>query len=88
MERENNKKTSLKLEIIEKISVLATASLGLVAALAWNEAILELFKIIFGDQSTLVAKSIYALIVTILVVYITIKLGHVVNKLKEKIGEK
>ncbi len=88
MEAENNKKTSLKLEIIEKISVLATASLGLVAALAWNEAILELFKRIFGEQSTLAAKMIYALLVTILVVYITIKLGHVVNKLKEKIGEK
>ncbi|MFZ5363958.1 MAG: DUF5654 family protein [Patescibacteria group bacterium] len=88
METENNKKTSLKLEIIEKISVLATASLGLVAALAWNEAILELFKRIFGEQSTLAAKMIYALLVTILVVYITIKLGHVVNKLKEKIGEK
>jgi hypothetical protein len=88
MEEEDNKKMSLKLEIIEKISVLATASLGLVAALAWNEAILELFKRIFGEQSTLVAKLLYAMIVTILVVYITIKLGHVVNKLKERIGEK
>ncbi|MBU1146476.1 hypothetical protein KKD80_02935 [Patescibacteria group bacterium] len=85
---ETKKQSSLKLEIIEKISVLATASLGLVAALAWNEAILELFKYIFGEQGTLAAKFLYALIVTLLVVYITIKLGHVINKLKERIGEK
>lgn len=85
---ENRKKTSLKLEVIEKISVLAAASLGLVAALAWNEAILELFKNLFGERGTLAAKFLYAMIVTILVVYITIKLGHVTSKLKEKIGEK
>ncbi len=80
-----DKKTSLKLEIIEKISSLATASLGLVAALAWNEAILEIFKKIFGDQGTLVAKILYAVVVTILVVGITIKFGQVINKLKEKV---
>jgi hypothetical protein len=85
---EDKKKTSLRLEMIEKISGLATVSLGLVAALAWNEAILELFKHIFGEQGTLAAKLLYAIVVTILVVYITIKLGRVVGNLKEKIGEK
>ncbi|MFA5413405.1 MAG: DUF5654 family protein [Patescibacteria group bacterium] len=83
-----DKKTSLKLEVVEKISSLATASLGLIAALAWNEAILEVFKKIFGEQGTLVAKILYAVIVTVLVVCITIKFGQVVNKLKEKVGEK
>lgn len=80
-----DKKTSLRLEVIEKISSLATASLGLIAALAWNEAIIEVFKKIFGEQGTLVAKLIYAVVVTILVVFITIKLGKVINKLKEKV---
>lgn len=80
-----DKKTSLRLEVIEKISSLATASLGLVAALAWNEAIIEVFKKIFGEQGTLVAKLIYAVVVTILVVFITIKFGKVINRLKEKV---
>lgn len=71
--------------MIEKISSLATASLGLVAALAWNEAIIEVFKKIFGEQGTLVAKLIYAVVVTILVVFITIKFGKVINRLKEKV---
>ena len=82
-----DKKTSLRLEVIEKISSLATASLGLIAALAWNEAIIEVFKKIFGEQGTLVAKLIYAVVVTILVVFITIKFGKVINKLKEKVEE-
>lgn len=80
-----DKKTSLRLEVIEKISSLATASLGLIAALAWNEAIIEVFKKIFGEQGTLVAKLIYAVAITILVVFITIKFGKVINKLKEKV---
>jgi hypothetical protein len=80
-----DKKISLKLEVIEKISGLATASLGLVAALAWNEAILEIFKNFFGEQGTLIAKLIYAVVVTILVILITIQLGRVINKLKEKV---
>jgi hypothetical protein len=80
-----DKKPSLKLEVIEKISGLATASFGLIAALAWNEAILELFKKIFGEQGTLIAKLIYAVVVTILVILITIQFGRVINKLKEKV---
>lgn len=83
-----NQKTSMKLEVIEKISGLATASLGLVAALAWNEAILELFKKIFGEQGTLIAKFIYAVAVTILVILITIQFGRVINKLKGKTEKK
>lgn len=78
-------KTSLKLEIIEKISSLVTASLGLVAALAWNEAILELFKKLFGERGTLAAKFIYALIVTIVVVYLIVKLSHIINRIKKNL---
>ena len=78
----------LKLEILEKISTLVTAGLGLVAALAWNNAIKKLFEIIFGKQSELIAMFGYAVIVTIIVVLVTIKLGRAVNKIKEEIVEK
>ena len=76
---------NLKLEILEKISTLVTAGLGLVAALAWNNAIKKLFEVIFGKQSELVAMFGYAVIVTIIVVLVTIKLGRAVSKIKEEI---
>jgi hypothetical protein len=79
-----NEKTNLKLEILEKLSGLVTAGLGLVAALAWNDAIQGLFKLIFGEQSNLLAKFLYALIITILIVLLTINFGRVINKIKER----
>ena len=79
-------KKSLKLEMLEKVSELATAGFGLVAALAWNDAIQTLFKDIFGTQSAVWAKFIYALLVTSLVVLLTIKLGNLIDKVKQQIA--
>jgi len=38
----------MKKDVIEKLAALITAAFGLVAALAWNTAIQEIFKRIFG----------------------------------------
>ncbi len=73
---------NLKLEILEKMAALATAGLGLVAALAWNEAISKMFEAIFGKQSNLIAMFGYAIIITVVVVIVTIKLGQATSKLK------
>jgi hypothetical protein len=81
-------KQQLKLEVVEKISTLATAGFGLVAALAWNDAIQKLFKKIFGDASNLVAMFAYAILITIIVVLITFYLGRITNKIKEEITPK
>ncbi len=40
-------------EVLDNIAALITAAFGLVAALAWNEAIQEIFRLVFGDQSGL-----------------------------------
>ncbi|MCG2693045.1 DUF5654 family protein [Candidatus Parcubacteria bacterium] len=77
----------LKLEILEKMSTLVTAGFGLVAALAWNEAIKKLFETIFGKQSNLIAMFGYAIIVTVIVVLATVKLGRLVNKVKEELNK-
>jgi uncharacterized membrane protein len=82
----DNKK-SLKLEILEQIASLVTAGFGLVAALAWNEVIKEFFATFFPAPNLLLGKFIYAVIITILVVVITVKLGNLIGKLKEKIDE-
>ncbi|NQU78043.1 hypothetical protein HQ544_05085 [Candidatus Falkowbacteria bacterium] len=79
-------KKDLKLEILEKVATLVTAGFGLVAALAWNSAIRALFDKVFGEQSGIIAMFVYAVVVTVVVVLATIKLGRAVNKVKEELG--
>ena len=75
---------SLKSEVIDKIAALVTAAFGLVAALAWNGAIQELFALIFGEQSTLVAMLVYAVVVTIIAVIVVILIGRAAAKAKRE----
>jgi hypothetical protein len=67
-------------EVIEKIAALITAAFGLVAALAWNEAIQEIFRLVFGEQSGVWAMIFYAVVVTIVAVVVTIWIGRVAEK--------
>lgn len=68
--------------MFEKTLLLATSAFGLVAALAWNDAIQSIFKYYFGEQSGIIAKLLYALIVTVIVVVITVWLGKLERKKK------
>jgi MFS-type transporter involved in bile tolerance (Atg22 family) len=73
-------------EILKEILSLSTSSFGLVAALAWNDAIQAIFKkyLSFGENSELISKIIYAMIVTILAVVVTINLAKVKARFEEK----
>ena len=71
----------MKKEIIEKIAALITAAFGLVAALAWNEAISSLFKA--GGALFFLASSgpwAYAIVVTVIAVVATIWIGRLAAK--------
>jgi uncharacterized membrane protein len=71
----------MKKEVIDKIAALMTAAFGLVAALAWNSAIQEIFRLVFGQQSGLWAMIFYAVIVTIIIaVVVTILIGRAAEK--------
>lgn len=83
MSEETKKQESLRVEILEKIQTLTTAGFGLVAALAWNSAIQDLFTIFFPNKESLVAKFIYAVLITVLVVLVTSRLGRMIGKLKQ-----
>ena len=61
---------------------LIIAAFGLVAALAWNGAIQAIFKSIFGETGSLGAMIIYAIIVTIIAVLVTIWIGRTEEKTK------
>ena len=83
------KKTQTKKAIHQKVAAqtftLITTSLGLVAALAWNEAITEYVNIYikprFAAGSGVISLFIYALAITIF----TVILSYQLNKISEKI---
>jgi hypothetical protein len=68
----SQKEGPLSAVVLDKFSELITTALGLVAALAWNEAIEQLFTQLFGEAGgALAAKVFYALIVTLVVIFAT-----------------
>jgi hypothetical protein len=71
-------------EVLDKLVELVTAAFGLVAALAWNTAIQELFTLVFPAAGDLIAKFLYAIVVTVIVVFVTIRLGRLAERVKEQ----
>jgi hypothetical protein len=72
----------MKKDVIEKLTALITAAFGLVAALAWNTAIQAIFTKIFGTASSITAMITYALIVTLIAVWVTIRISKLAEKAK------
>jgi ABC-type multidrug transport system fused ATPase/permease subunit len=79
---DEDKPAPLKQEILDKIAALITAAFGLVAALAWNDAIKAVFKEMFGKADAVGPMLIYAIIVTIIAVILTIIVARAAAKAK------
>jgi len=62
-------------EVAEKLAALVVAAFGLVAALAWNDTIKAIFKAVFGTADSVGAMVVYAVVVTIIAVVVTIQVG-------------
>lgn len=79
---------AIHIEVVDKMLTLATSGFGLVAALAWNSLIQEFVnnyvKKFLPDGSGLVSLLIYAIIVTVLAVIVTIQLSHLLKRLKNE----
>jgi len=80
----------MKKDVLEKLIALVVAAFGLVAALAWNDAIKAMFKGPCGSEGAGVLCSlsaggpwVYAIIVTIIAVWVTIRLGKLQEKAKK-----
>ena len=81
MEDDEKQKPKITSAVRERTVTLILAGFGLVAALAWNDAIQALFKEIFGEApSSVVAKFGYALIITAIVTIVSLRLGKVAEK--------
>ena len=80
---DETKEEPLKIIALDKIAALVTVAFGLVAALAWNAAIIAIFKEIFGEAETIVPLVIYAVIVTIAAVILTIAVAKALSNAKK-----
>jgi hypothetical protein len=60
---------------------LASAAFGVVAALAWNAAITELFKLYLPAGSGIVGLFLYAIIVTVVAVIVMVNLANTAKRL-------
>jgi hypothetical protein len=71
----------------EQLKTLIGAALGLVAGLAWNDAISGSIKLIFpsDNASSLVLKFIYAITITILIVAIVFYMNRVEYTMKQRL---
>lgn len=75
-------------ELIEQMLTLATSGFGLVAALAWNDAIQTFVKDYiqryYPEQFGILSKFFYALIITLFAVLITYQLSRISAKFTKK----
>ncbi len=70
-------------EVLDKFAQLITTALGLVAALAWNTAIQNLFDRLFGEAgAALVGQFVYAALITLVVVFATIAVSRAAERAK------
>jgi H+/gluconate symporter-like permease len=73
----------LKLQLVETFATLMTAAFGMVAALAWNEAIKTFVQEFFGSENALVPMLIYAIVVTIIAVICILLIARTLGRLRE-----
>lgn len=75
---------NLNKDIANEMLKLATGGFGLVAALAWNEVIKEVvndyIKPVVGGNSGIISLAIYAVVITLLAVFVTYTLTKIVKR--------
>jgi ABC-type multidrug transport system fused ATPase/permease subunit len=67
-------------EVLNKTLTLIISAFGLIAALAWNDAIKALLASVFRQEAGIMSLFIYAILITILAVLVTIYSSRVSAK--------
>jgi uncharacterized membrane protein YidH (DUF202 family) len=67
--------------IIQSMITLASAALGLVAALAWNDAIKQTMKQLLGENEGLAALYTYAILATVIAIIVLLMLSRMAAKI-------
>ena len=73
----------VKGQVLQTIATLITTAFGLIAALAWNEAIKAIILQFLPKGSDLWGLLIYAVVITILAVVATIIIGRAIAQPEE-----
>lgn len=88
MATKTEKERSFKRELVGQFLTLSTSGFGLVAALAWNEAIQSFVKDyiqrFYPDPSGFTSKFIYAVLITLFAVIVTYQLSRLASRLGVK----
>ena len=72
-----------KVQLLETFASLITAAFGLVAALAWNGTIKAAIAMVFPTENDFWGQLIYAIIVTVIAVVMTILISRSLSKAKK-----
>jgi len=87
-ESKSTESNKLHIEVVKQMLTLATAGFGLVAALAWNSLIqtlvVDYIKRWLPTNGKLTSLILYALIVTLLAVFITYQLSKILRRFEAK----
>ena len=67
---------------VQSMITLASAALGLVAALAWNDAIKSAMKAVLGEDDSIAGLFTYAILATLIAVFVLLALA----KASAKVG--
>lgn len=86
--QKNKKNKKLHVEAVRQMLTLATSGFGVVAALAWNGVIQEFvnsyIKKWLPGGSGIISLLIYAIIITLLAVTVTLQLSRILEKFEEE----
>lgn len=80
-EQKKASRTGIAREASERTLGFVLGAFGLVAGLAWNDAVKALIEHLFPvPQDTLPAKFVYAIIISLLLVMVSIYLSRLIQK--------
>ena len=68
----------VKGEVMTTVATLVTTAFGLIAALAWNDAIKAIIAVLLPAQSGLTGLLVYAILITIIAVIATILIARAI----------
>lgn len=85
MKETPSEKKQIRQEVREKTSTYIIASLGVVAGLAWNDAIRAFIDYIFPiSAKSILAKFVYAILITVVIVALSTWILRYLNPKKDQ----
>lgn len=88
LKKTKEKAKAAQLAVLKQMVTLSSNAFGLIAALAWNNVILEFVNTYVKKYLTygsgMISLLVYAVLITVLAVTITVQLSNVVQKLEKQ----